>query len=227
MNNISKGSVWKDTLNTCSTLPFLYCGHYCDYFHIQEKSIPSWRTTILNGYWENVRQETWYFQNQEFWVIHSQFRAAHLCKNWQWLWVQPAPELPHTLECIHHAPQGDGPAQRGGRRVGFASSRPELLQEVHMSESEMRLWEVWEVWEVCMNTYNILLLLVAQKFTDSIMLSRMASPCPTLDWQTPFSNLKKYRVWFEEVPLADCSPLPAFCPFHLLSQALHSAAYKP
>lgn len=78
-----------------------------------------------------------------------------------------------------------------------------------------------------LSNYNIVVLLVAQKFTDSIMLSRMASPCPTLDWQTPFSNLKKYWVWFEEVPLADCSPLPAFCPFRLLSQALHNATYKP
>jgi len=31
---------------------------------------------MLNGYWENFRQETWYLQNEKFWKVSSDSRPV-------------------------------------------------------------------------------------------------------------------------------------------------------
>lgn len=64
-------------------IPWTHVAHFHFYIVNLTAIIFTYRKMYswLNRYWENVRQETWYLQTQEFWVIHSHFRAAHLCKN--------------------------------------------------------------------------------------------------------------------------------------------------
>lgn len=178
MNNISKSSIWKNTLNTCSTLTFLYCEHYCCYFHIQEKAFLAKEQQHWTDIGRMSDRKLGTFKTKSFGWFTASLEQLISARTGRWLVIQPAPELPHTVQHIHHVPQGDGPAQRGGRRVALPSSRPVLLQKVHMNENEVRLLKVcMSTWGFSLN-YNILL--VAQKFTDSVMLSRMASPHPTL-----------------------------------------------
>lgn len=84
-----------------------------------------------------------------------------------------------------------------------------------------------------LTNYNILvLLLVAPKFMDNKNAEQdgfpRSYPSPDkylfLTWRnTEFGLLRPVSGWL--------FPLPAFCPFHLLSQALHweesNAMYKP
>lgn len=135
----------------------------------------------------------------------------------------------------HRAPQGAGPARRGGRRVDVPSCRPVLLQKTKMNDNEVRLWEA------CSEHSGVSLKLQHIGTAAGGLKIYGQQKCWTgwLSQVLPFTWLTHnlFLTWrnigfgLQRSVSGWLLPLPAFCPFHLLSQALHweecNAMYKP
>lgn len=95
MNNISKGSVWKNTLSTCTTPPFLFCEHYCNYFHIQENVFLAEEQQYWTGIGRTSDRKLGTFKTKSLEWFTASLEQLTSARTGKWLWVQAAPEL-HT-----------------------------------------------------------------------------------------------------------------------------------